>query len=137
METDFLLDAGAYTTLSPVVLSRGAIHALGPYRCPNVRIRARAVATHTPPNGAFRGFGAPQSLFAIERHMDIAAARMGLDPVQLRRVNLLRLGDLMATGQRVDRGPGPGGPHGPGPGRPGLPGEAGRPSPSTTPAPAR
>jgi CO/xanthine dehydrogenase Mo-binding subunit len=101
MESDFLLDAGAYTTLSPVVLSRGAIHALGPYRCPNVRIHARAVATHTPPNGAFRGFGAPQSLFAIERHMDIAAARMGLDHVQLRRVNLLRLGDLMATGQRV------------------------------------
>jgi len=101
METDFLLDAGAYTTLSPVVLSRGAIHALGPYRCPNVRIRARAVATHTPPSGAFRGFGAPQSLFAMERHMDLAAARMGLDPVQLRRVNLLERGDLMATGQRV------------------------------------
>jgi CO/xanthine dehydrogenase Mo-binding subunit len=101
MESDFVLDAGAYCTLSPVVLSRGAIHALGPYRCPNVRIHARAVATHTPPNGAFRGFGAPQSLFAIERHMDAAAARMGLDPVLLRRRNLLRLGDLMATGQRV------------------------------------
>ena len=101
METDFLLDAGAYTTLSPVVLSRGAIHALGAYRCPHVRIHARAVATHTPPNGAFRGFGAPQSLFAIERHMDLAAARMGMDPVELRRVNLLRMGDLMATGQRV------------------------------------
>jgi CO/xanthine dehydrogenase Mo-binding subunit len=101
MESDFVLDAGAYTTLSPVVLSRGAIHALGPYRCPNVRIRARAVATHTPPNGAFRGFGAPQSLFAMERHMDIAAARMGLDPVLLRRRNLLKRGDLMATGQLV------------------------------------
>ncbi|MDR3672980.1 MAG: xanthine dehydrogenase family protein molybdopterin-binding subunit [Holophaga sp.] len=101
METDFVLDAGAYTTLSPVVLSRGAIHALGPYRCPHVRIHARAVATHTPPNGAFRGFGAPQSLFAMERHMDIAAARMGIDPVLLRRRNLLKEGDLMATGQRV------------------------------------
>jgi CO/xanthine dehydrogenase Mo-binding subunit len=101
MESDFVLDAGAYTTLSPVVLSRGAIHALGAYRCPHVRIRARAVATHTPPNGAFRGFGAPQSLFAMERHMDIAAARLGLDPVLLRRRNLLKLGDLMATGQRV------------------------------------
>jgi CO/xanthine dehydrogenase Mo-binding subunit len=67
-----------------------------------VRIHARAVATHTPPSGAFRGFGAPQSLFAMERHMDIAASRMGLDPVQLRRINLLRRGDLMATGQRVD-----------------------------------
>jgi len=101
MASDFVLDAGAYTTLSPVVLSRGAIHALGPYRCPHVRIHARAVATHSPPNGAFRGFGAPQSLFAIERHMDIAAARLGLDPVELRRRNLLRLGDRMATGQVV------------------------------------
>ena len=101
MESDFVLDAGAYTTLSPVVLSRGAIHALGPYRCPHVRIHARAVATNSPPNGAFRGFGAPQSLFAMERHMDIAAASMGLDPVQLRRRNLLKLGDRMATGQRV------------------------------------
>jgi CO/xanthine dehydrogenase Mo-binding subunit len=100
-ETDFRLDAGAYCTLSPVVLSRGAIHALGPYRCPNVRIRARAVATHTPPNGAFRGFGAPQSLFAVERHMDLAARRLGLDPVELRRRNLLRPGDAMATGQIV------------------------------------
>jgi len=101
MESDFLLDAGAYCTLSPVVLSRGAIHALGAYRCPNVRIHARAVATNSPPNGAFRGFGAPQSLFAMERHMDIAAARMGLDPVTLRRRNLLKKGDLMATGQIV------------------------------------
>jgi CO/xanthine dehydrogenase Mo-binding subunit len=98
-ESDFLLDAGAYMTLSPVVLSRGAIHALGPYHCPNVRIHARAVATHTPPNGAFRGFGAPQSLFAVERHMDLAAARLGLDPVELRRRNLLRPGEAMATGQ--------------------------------------
>jgi len=101
MSSDFVLDAGAYTTLSPVVLSRGALHALSAYRCPHVRIHARAVATHSPPNGAFRGFGAPQSLFAMERHMDIAAARMGLDPVELRRRNLLRLGDRMATGQVV------------------------------------
>lgn len=100
-ETDFRLDAGAYCTLSPVVLSRGAIHALGPYHCPNVRIRARAVATHTPPNGAFRGFGAPQSLFAVERHMDLAARRLGMDPVELRRRNLLKPGDRMATGQKV------------------------------------
>ena len=55
------MDGGAYVTLSPVVLSRGALHAGGAYRCPNVRIRARAVATNTPPNGAFRGFGAPQT----------------------------------------------------------------------------
>ena len=69
-EIDFTIDGGAYATLSSVVLSRGAIHAGGPYYWPSVRIRAKAVATNAPPHGAFRGFGAPQSLFAMERHMD-------------------------------------------------------------------
>src|SRR5258708_24346334 len=63
MEIDFILDGGAYQTLSPVVLSRGTIHAAGPYHCPNVRIKSTAVATNVPPHGAFRGFGAPQSIF--------------------------------------------------------------------------
>ncbi|MEW5918716.1 MAG: xanthine dehydrogenase family protein, partial [Gemmatimonadota bacterium] len=70
MDVDILLDGGAYVTLSPVVLSRGAIHAAGPYRCANTRIHARAVMTNTPPNGAFRGFGAPQTQFAMEVHME-------------------------------------------------------------------
>jgi len=100
-EVDFVLDGGAFTTLSPVVLGRGAVHALGVYRCPDLRIHARAVATNTPPPGAFRGFGAPQSLFAIERHMDLCAERLGLDPVELRRRNFLATGDTMATGQLV------------------------------------
>jgi len=104
MDIDFVLDGGAFTTLSPVVLSRGAIHATGPYRCPDVRVLARAVATNTPPCGAFRGFGAPQSLFAIERHMDHCARAMGIDPVELRRKNLLKAGDTMATGQVVREG---------------------------------
>src|SRR4029077_13644693 len=73
IDIDFTLDGGAYETLSPVVLSRGTIHAAGPYRCPNVRIRSRAVATNAPPHGAFRGFGAPQSVFALERHLDCVA----------------------------------------------------------------
>ncbi|MEA2548870.1 MAG: hypothetical protein QOE42_1468, partial [Chloroflexota bacterium] len=63
-DIDVVMDGGAYCTLTPVVLSRGAIHAGGPYRCPNVRIRARATRTNTPPTGAFRGFGAPQVEFA-------------------------------------------------------------------------
>src|SRR6185436_613702 len=70
MGIDFVIDGGAYCTLSPVVLSRGTIHAAGPYFCPNVRIRSKAVATNVPPHGAFRGFGAPQSIFALERQMD-------------------------------------------------------------------
>jgi len=99
LDIEFLLDGGAYLTLSPVVLSRGALHAAGPYRCDHIRILARALATNHPPHGAFRGFGAPQSLFAIERHVTEAALRLGLDPVEVRRKNLLRTGDAMATGQ--------------------------------------
>ena len=99
MDIDFVIDGGAYCTLSPVVLSRGTIHAAGPYLCPNVRLRGRAVATNAPPHGAFRGFGAPQSLFALERHMDRVAAAVGLAPDELRRRNFIRAGDTSAVGQ--------------------------------------
>jgi CO/xanthine dehydrogenase Mo-binding subunit len=99
MDIDFVIDGGAYCTLSPVVLSRGTIHSAGPYLCPNVRLRGRAVATNTPPHGAFRGFGAPQSLFALERHMDRVAAAVGLTPDALRRRNFIRAGDTSAVGQ--------------------------------------
>ncbi len=99
MDIDVLLDGGAYVTLSPVVLSRAALHAAGAYSCPNVRIRGRALATNTAPNGAFRGFGAPQSLFAIERQMDKVAAALGLDPFTLRERNAYREGDQTPTGQ--------------------------------------
>src|SRR5256712_13054259 len=90
MEIDFVIDGGAYCTLSPVVLSRGTIHAAGPYFCPNVRIKSKAVATNAPPHGAFRGFGAPQSIFALERHMDKVARSIGLAPEELRRRNVIR-----------------------------------------------
>jgi CO/xanthine dehydrogenase Mo-binding subunit len=101
MDIEFTIDGGAYSTLSPVVLSRGTIHAAGPYRCPNVRIRSTAVATNAPPHGAFRGFGAPQSLFALERHMDKVAHTIGLAPDEFRRRNLLQTGDTTATGQVI------------------------------------
>lgn len=103
-EIDFVIDGGAYVTLSPVVLSRGALHATGPYFCPHVRVKAAAVATNTPPHGAFRGFGAPQSLFALERHMNKTAAAVGLSPEEFRRRNFLKDGDTMATGQIVRDG---------------------------------
>uniref|UniRef100_A0A832I344 Xanthine dehydrogenase n=1 Tax=Eiseniibacteriota bacterium TaxID=2212470 RepID=A0A832I344_UNCEI len=99
LDADIVLDGGAYVTLSPVVLSRGAIHAGGPYRWPAARIRARAVATSTPPNGAFRGFGAPQTQFAIECHVDRIAATLGLDPLEVRRRNAYVAGDVTPTGQ--------------------------------------
>jgi CO/xanthine dehydrogenase Mo-binding subunit len=100
-EIDFALDGGAYATLSPVVLSRGTIHASGPYHWPHLTVRAKAMATNLPPHGAFRGFGAPQSLFAIERHMDKIARVVGLSPEELRRRNFLATGGHTATGQHL------------------------------------
>ncbi|HET9440350.1 MAG TPA: xanthine dehydrogenase family protein molybdopterin-binding subunit [Longimicrobiales bacterium] len=97
-QVDIRVDGGAYITLTPVVLSRGAIHATGPYRCDHVRVHGQAFATNTPPNGAFRGFGAPQTLFAAEAHMDRIAEELGLDPVTVRMRNALRPGDSTATG---------------------------------------
>jgi len=75
MEIDFALDGGAYATLSSVVLSRGTIHAAGPYSCPNVRIRSKVVATNLPPQGAFRGFGAPQA-FSPWNAISIASPKL-------------------------------------------------------------
>ena len=101
MDIDFVIDGGAYSTLSSVVLSRGTIHAPGPYYCPNVRVRGRAVATSVPPHGAFRGFGAPQSIFALERHMDRVAAAINMSPAELRRKNFIQTGQTSAVGQRM------------------------------------
>jgi CO/xanthine dehydrogenase Mo-binding subunit len=98
-DIEVVMDGGAYCTLTPVVLSRGAIHAGGPYRCPNVRIRARATRTNTPPNGAFRGFGAPQVQFAAETHLNRIAEALELSPLEIRRRNVYRPGDTTPTGQ--------------------------------------
>lgn len=101
-EIEIALDGGAYSTLSSTVLSRSTIHAGGPYFWPNIRIRSKAFATNHPPYGAFRGFGAPQSLFAMERHMDHIAELLGMAPDELRRRNLLRPGQTTTTGQKID-----------------------------------
>jgi CO/xanthine dehydrogenase Mo-binding subunit len=101
-EIDFATDGGAYATLSSTVLSRGTIHAGGPYYWPNIRVNAKAYATNTPPHGAFRGFGAPQSLFALERHMDHIAKTIGMAPDELRRRNLLHQGMTTATNQVIN-----------------------------------
>ena len=100
-EIEFVIDGGAYLTLSSVVLSRATIHAGGAYYWPDVRITAKAVATNTPPHGAFRGFGAPQSLFALERHMDRIAQVAGLSPIEIRKRNFLRQGQTTTTEQTV------------------------------------
>ena len=98
-EVEILMDGGAYCTLSPVVLSRGTLHAGGPYRCPNVRIHSRVVATNTPPNGAFRGFGAPQTQFAAEMQVNRVAEALGMSPLEIRRRWVYRPGDVTPTGQ--------------------------------------
>lgn len=101
-EIEIALDGGAYSTLSSTVLSRATIHAGGAYFWPHIRVRSKAYATNYPPHGAFRGFGAPQSLFAIERHMDHIAEVLGLEPHELRRRNFLRPGQTTTTGQKID-----------------------------------
>ncbi len=98
-DVDVVMDGGAYCTLTPVVLSRGVLHAGGPYRCAAVRIRGRAMATNTPPNGAFRGFGAPQTEFAAEMQANRAADALGISPLALRRRWVYRLGDMTPTQQ--------------------------------------
>jgi len=99
MDIEVATDGGAYSTLSSTVLSRATLHSPGAYVCPNVRVRSHAWATNTVPYGAFRGFGAPQAIFAIERHMDEIASVLGIDPIELRRRNFLHDGDTTATEQ--------------------------------------
>jgi CO/xanthine dehydrogenase Mo-binding subunit len=102
MDIDVVLDGGAYQTLSPVVLSRAVLHSTGPYRVPHIRVHGRVLRTNTVPNGAFRGFGVPQAAFAIERHMDAIARQVGLNPYQIRALNVLEPGDRLPTGQELD-----------------------------------
>lgn len=102
MDVDVVFDGGAYLTLTPVVLSRGVLHAAGPYKCERTRVRGRAVATNTPPHGAFRGFGAPQTTFAYERQIQKAAEILGMSPFDLRELNMLREGDRTSTSQLLE-----------------------------------
>jgi CO/xanthine dehydrogenase Mo-binding subunit len=97
----YRIDGGAYSTLSPVVLFRGIAHAVGPYDIPNVTVLGQAAATHTVPNGAYRGFGQPQVLFAAECMVDEMAHALDIDPVELRLKNALRPGSKTSTGQEV------------------------------------
>jgi CO/xanthine dehydrogenase Mo-binding subunit len=101
LDIDLVLDGGAYPTLSPVVLSRATLHSWGPYKCDSTRIRSSVVKTNSVPHGAFRGFGAPQAIFAIETHMNRAAHELGMDPAEIRRRNFLHNGDRMPTGQLI------------------------------------
>jgi selenium-dependent xanthine dehydrogenase len=99
LKAEILGDAGAYASLSEAVMTRMATHAAGPYAIPNIAIDCKAVHTNNIPTGAFRGFGVPQSNFAIESQMDIMAHELGISPLEIRRRNALRVGSTTATGQ--------------------------------------
>jgi xanthine dehydrogenase D subunit len=101
VEADLLLDGGAYASSSAAVIANAARFAAGPYRVPNVVIDATVVRTNNPPCGAMRGFGAVQVCFGHESQMDRLAARLGIDPVELRLRNALAPGDILPTGQRI------------------------------------
>jgi len=92
-------DTGAYASVGTKVLERAAGHSCGPYRVPNVDVEARTVYTNNPPSGAMRGFGVPQTAFAIETCLNLLAAEVGVDGYDIRECNVLRPGDRFATGQ--------------------------------------
>ncbi|WP_432837964.1 xanthine dehydrogenase family protein molybdopterin-binding subunit [Dactylosporangium sp. CA-092794] len=98
-QVDALFNAGAYTDISPRLIKNGGYGSIGPYRIPHVHVDSRAVFTNLPSSGAFRGYGVAQGAWAYESQMDIIAAELGIDPLELRRRNLLREGDQFATGE--------------------------------------
>ena len=95
-------DTGAYASWGPTVAGRVPVHCMGPYVVPAVRADARAVFTHSPPSGAFRGFGVPQAAIAHETLMDELAVGCGVDPLEFRHRNALRAGDRTASGQLLE-----------------------------------
>ena len=94
-------DTGAYASWGPTVANRVPVHAMGPYRVPNVRTWGDAWFTNAPPSGAFRGFGVPQAAIAHEAMMDELADTLGIDRLEFRLRNALRVGDTTATGQTL------------------------------------
>src|SRR5215216_2083517 len=98
-EVDCWVDTGAYADCGPGVATKMGYAGVGPYRIPHVRVDSLAIYTNLPPAGAFRGYGATQSVWASERTMDLVAAELGISPLELRHRNLLRDGDTFATGE--------------------------------------
>ncbi|GAB6189068.1 hypothetical protein JCM30566_08070 [Marinitoga arctica] len=102
VQTEVFLDMGAYSTLSPIVMYRTLTHAAGAYKVSNVHVDVYGVYTNKVPCGAFRGFGSPQVLFAIESVMDEAAEKLGIDPWEIRYKNALEIGDETSTGHKLE-----------------------------------
>ncbi|HUV93077.1 MAG TPA: molybdopterin cofactor-binding domain-containing protein [Anaerolineales bacterium] len=101
VETELYGDTGAYASLGEKVMTRATTHSSGPYEIPHARADCYAMYTNNPPAGAFRGFGVTQSAFAVESMMDMLAERLDIDPIELRRINALRIGSVTNTGQTL------------------------------------
>jgi aldehyde oxidoreductase len=99
LEVDLLADGGAYKSFSNSVTTRGLVHASGPYRFRQAHLLGRAVYTNTTIRGAMRGFGVPQTIFALESAVDELALKMGIDPLELRLNNAFVPGDTTVCGQ--------------------------------------
>jgi nicotinate dehydrogenase large molybdopterin subunit len=102
MECRIICDTGAYGSYGIAVASRAAVHATGPYEIENVNTEALCVYTNNPVAGAMRGFGTPQVAFAHESQMDLLARELRMDPLEIRRINALRVGSITATGQKLE-----------------------------------
>ncbi len=96
-ECEIHLDTGAYAEIGPRVAKKSGYTAAGPYKIPNLKIDSYSVYTNKPPAGAFRGFGVSQSAWAVESQMDIIAAALNMDPVELRKHNGYNEGDKFVT----------------------------------------
>jgi selenium-dependent xanthine dehydrogenase len=101
VDTELYGDTGAYASLGEKVMTRATTHAAGPYDVENVRADCYAMYTNNPPAGAFRGFGVTQSAFAVESMMDMLAEKLGVDRIDLRRMNALHVGSITNTGQEL------------------------------------
>ena len=101
VETELYGDTGAYASLGEKVMTRATTHSAGPYDVPHVRADCYAMYTNNPPAGAFRGFGVTQSAFAVESMIDMLAEKLNIEPVELRRMNALRVGSITNTGQEL------------------------------------
>ncbi len=104
LEAEVELDAGAYNYTSNKVLGNAHLSVAGPYEIPNVHIDSSAIYTNTVPGGAFRGFGGPQGAFVAESQMNKLAEAIGIDPVELRRRNLIDEGSIGVTGAEFPAG---------------------------------
>ncbi|MEW5812622.1 MAG: molybdopterin cofactor-binding domain-containing protein [Actinomycetota bacterium] len=102
LAVDALVDAGAYGNHSPGVMFHGCGESVSVYRCANKRVDARAVYTNNLPSGAFRGYGLGQVMFAVESAMDQLAERLGMDPFDFRRRNVVVPGDPFVDSHVVD-----------------------------------